>query len=273
MDIRSIAVNVDLDPAHPDVLECGIGLARRFGAKLIGVAADEPTIGMVGVDGGVAAIEIFEAARTEIESRLREAEARFRAGVPSDITSEWRGFLADPTRSLIDAARAADLVVTGRSESATYSGTRWIDIGGLVLSAGRPVIVVGDGIKAVKADRIIIAWKDTREARRAVSDALPFLASATDVLAITISEGEAETEKAALADLIDWLKRHGVTARSDLIDNPEGFIDVLESQARVSGADMIVAGGYGHSRMREWLFGGMTRNLLEANTLSRFLSN
>ncbi|MEQ1902443.1 MAG: universal stress protein, partial [Devosia sp.] len=249
------------------------GIRRRPRVLHLGVAADEPTIGMVGVDGGVAAVEIFDAARKEIEARLREAQTRFRATVPADIASEWRGFLADPTRSLVDAARAADLVVTGRSESATFSGTRWIDIGGLVLSAGRPVILVGDGIKAVKAERIIIAWKDTREARRAVSDALPFLASATDVLAITISEGEAETETAALADLVDWLKRHGVTARSELIDNPEGFIDVLESQARASGADMIVAGGYGHSRMREWLFGGMTRNLLEANTLSRFLSN
>lgn len=273
MDICSIVVNVDLDAANTAALDCAIGLARKFGARLIGVGADEPSVGMIGIDGGAASVEFFQMARTEIEKRLKEAEARFAASVPKDMPSEWRAFIASPTRALLSSARSADLIVTARAESQTFIGTRKVDIGELVLAAGRPVLTLSDGGAALDTDRIIIGWKDTREARRAVTDALPFLQGASDVLALTISEGDPDSERESLADLVDWLGRHKIKARSELIENPQGFVDVLESTARANKANLVVSGGYGHSRMREWLFGGMTRNLFEANTLNRLFSN
>ena len=74
-------------------------------------------------------------------------------------------------------------------------------------------------------------------------------------------------------DLIAWLAKHGVAATGNVIANPEGFVDVLESTAIAGRVDLVVAGGYGHSRMREWLFGGMTRNLLKSSLLNRLFSN
>ena len=138
---------------------------------------------------------------------------------------------------------------------------------------GRPIIAVGEAVTEFADRKIVVAWKDTREARRAVADALPFLQRAQDVIAITVSEGDRSAEKGSLDDLLAWLDRHDVKARAELLENQEGFVDVLESTARAYQADLVVSGGYGHSRMREWLFGGITRNLLEANTLNRLFSN
>jgi nucleotide-binding universal stress UspA family protein len=135
------------------------------------------------------------------------------------------------------------------------------------------LIALATGAAKVSSDKTMIGWKNTREARRAVADALPFLKQAKEVHAITISEGDADTERQSLADLVAWLSAHGVKADSELIENQDGFIDVLESTARARQADLLVTGGYGHSRMREWLFGGMTRDLLEATDVTRFFSN
>ena len=170
-------------------------------------------------------------------------------------------------------ARIADLIVTGATTSPTLRQRRVANLGELVLGAGRPIIAVGETVTEFADRKIVVAWKDTREARRAVADALPFLQRAQDVIAITVSEGDRSAEKGSLDDLLAWLDRHDVKARAELLENQEGFVDVLESTARAYQADLVVSGGYGHSRMREWLFGGITRNLLEANTLNRLFSN
>jgi nucleotide-binding universal stress UspA family protein len=273
MDIRSILVSVDINPAASKALPAAIGLARRFNAQLIGVAADEPSIAIVGLDGGAAAADFYATERIEVEARLRTAEAAFRTAVPAEVKCDWRAFVTTPTRALIDSAHVADLIVTGNSAGSIFNAEHRIDVGGLVLSAGRPVLNVADGVREITTDKVVIGWKNVREARRAVSDALPLLRGAKDIVAITLSEGAEEAERAGLDDLLAWLRRHGVAARSELVKNSEGFVDVLESTARAYEADLVVAGGYGHSRMREWLFGGMTRDLLQASTLNRLLSN
>ena len=136
-----------------------------------------------------------------------------------------------------------------------------------------PVIDVAKGQTKLSADKIVIGWKDTREARRAVADALPLLQRAKEIAALTISEGDNAYEKASLDDLVAWLAGHGVSATAELVENKENYEDVLETNASFRQADLLVTGGYGHSRMREWLFGGVTRNLLKSDTLTRFFSN
>ena len=273
MDIRSILVNVDLNPSDSMALTYASGLAAAFDAELIGIAADEPSLTFVGVDGVPAAVDFYAVERTEIERRLQSAEERFHAALVPGTRSQWHAFVAGTVRSLIDEARLADVVVTGARTASTFGNPHHVDLGQLVLGAGRPVIAVADAMPAYACDKVVIAWKDTREARRAVADALPLLKRASDVVAITISEGDTGSEQAKLNDLLSWLARHGVKARSELMTSSDGFVDVLESAARAAEADLVVAGGYGHSRMREWLFGGMTRNLIEATSLNRLLSN
>jgi len=273
MDIRSILVNVDLDAANSTALDYAIDLSAKFGADLIGVAAEEPNFAYLGVDAGATALDVYSLERTDIEKRLDAAESAFKAKVPAGMVAHWHAYVSNSVRALIEQATAADLIVTAAKASSTFGGQQVVDLGELVLASGRPVIDVAAAAGKAKFDTIVIGWKNTREARRAVADALPLLKLGKAVTAITVSEGDREDEYRRLEELVAWLGRHGVTAKSELLPNEDGFIDVLESTARAMKADLVVAGGYGHSRMREWLFGGITRNLLAANTLNRLFSN
>ena len=110
----------------------------------------------------------------------------------------------------------------------------------------------------------IIAWKDTREARRAVSDALPLLHQVEQVIvAEIVQEQSAQTaSKARLDDVAEWLVRRGIAAASVATKELIGVTGQIEIMAQDEGADVIVAGAYGHTRLTEWVFGGVTRDLL-----------
>jgi nucleotide-binding universal stress UspA family protein len=272
MDIRTIAVAVDLETSASTALEAAIDLARQFNATLIGVGADEPSVVGVGMDGGVAALDFYRTELDEIQARFKAAEPKF-LELAGKTRAEWRTFVASPERAMISTALSADLLVAPATVSAVFGSPRRFNAGDVILAAGRPLIVLSGSAAKISSDKTIIGWKDTREARRAVADALPLLKKAKDVLAVTISEGEPELERQSLESLLAWLRNHDVTANSELVTDQDGFIDVLESIARARRADLLVSGGYGHSRMREWLFGGMTRDLLEATDVTRFFSN
>ena len=274
MEIRTILVSVDIDSFSPELLQCAGNLAKRFDAALIGLAAAEPSAALVGVEGLGATVGWYQKEREDIEARLRTLEGQFRSLAPADLKVDWRAHVAAPNRSLASTASCADLILAGsRHHRPDGNYQRSLDLGELVLSAGRPVLVVGAGVAEVKADKVVIGWKDTREARRAVSDALPFLKAAGDVFIATIDEGDLGAEKANLEDVLAWLERHDVKARGDVYPDKGGPANSLEGIAKSIEADLVVTGGYGHSRLREWLFGGMTRDLLAAQTINRFMSN
>ena len=273
MEIRSIVVNVDSGTSESAGLRYAIDLADKFGAELIGIAADQPMAMYAAMDGGAAAVDAYAMELAQVETQLKRAEDAFQAMVPASIPHRWRSYVANPTQSLIENARLADLIVTAPRTESTFAVHNLTNLGELVLASGRPVIDVADGVTAAMLKTICIGWKDTREARRAVSDALPFLRLAQDVVVLTVTEGDYSGERTSLDDLLGWLKGHGVTARAEIIANPDGFVDALETNAMSRDADLLVIGGYGHSRMREWLFGGVTRSVLSANTLNRFVSN
>ena len=273
MEIRSILVNVDIGSPESASLRYAIDLASKTGASLIGLAADQPNVAYAGWGGEAAALDVYSLERAEIETQLGQAESAFQTVVPKAIERQWRGYVTDRTRALIETARIADLIVTASNTTNVFQQQHVTDLGSLVLSTGRPVIDVASGATSAKFEKIVIGWKDTREARRAVTDALPFLKMAREVTALTITEGDSVEERASLGDLLAWLKGHDVTARSDVIGNPGNYQDVLESHALSLNADLLVIGGYGHSRMREWLLGGVTRSVLGASSLNRLLSN
>lgn len=273
MEIRSILVNVDLDTANSTSLRYAADLAQKFEAELIGVAADQPMVAFASAEGAATASDFYLMERTEIETQLERAEEAFHSIVPTGIKTQWHAYVTNPVVAVLDTALAADLIVTGSRTTTTFRQTAEVDLGAIVLAAGRPVLDVGTYVAKARLDKIMIAWKDTREARRAVADSLPFLRQAEDVTAITVSEGSFREERKSMDDLVAWLAKHGVTARGDVINNPDKATDMIESNAIAQGIDLVVSGGYGHSRMREWLFGGMTRNLLAANRLNRLLSN
>lgn len=136
---------------------------------------------------------------------------------------------------------------------------------------GRPVLVVPPGIDHLDAKRVAVGWKNTREARRAVRDALPFLKRASQVVVVSIDDGDGAADP---KDIIGFLQAHDVYATALCRDAygaaaSEALIDAASEQA----ADLVVTGAYGHGRLREWAFGGVTRDLLAGSPLCCLMSH
>jgi nucleotide-binding universal stress UspA family protein len=154
-------------------------------------------------------------------------------------------------------------VVGASRDHAIAPAVHALDPAELVLAAGRPMLLVPPEAKDLVGARALVAWKDRREARRAVADALPLLQRAERVLVVEAGEASArERQSSGSADVAAWLCRHGVTARGIVTDDTAGVAVQLDRIAEEEGADLIVAGAYGHGRFREWALGGVTRDLL-----------
>lgn len=236
-------------------------LARAMNAHLIGLGAEtiEP-VAMVDPMAGPAA-DWIGLLQEQVEAELVEAREAFsRDAAVAD--AEWRAVQDYPTRAMAKAARAADLLIV--SPQSHSSSVRSVDPAELVVQAGRPVLVVPDGAHHFHGKTVVIAWKDTREARRAVADALPFLRRADEVVIQTICSPDADIDAEQSAkDVAAALHRQGVLARTTVIHGrDQDAHELLRSAVELNSADLIVAGGYGHSRAREWVFGGVTRALL-----------
>ncbi len=253
MDIRSILVSLEPGVA-PTTLSAAVDMARRFRATLTGFAAAEPSAILL---DGPAGIDQYAAARAEIEEALTLAEADFEARVPHDLVRDFVSAIEGPTLGLRRETLASDLLIVQAYAGFQDSGRR-PDIGELVLTTGRPVLVLGPAGSSVNGNNIVIAWKDSREARRAVVDAIPFLRGADQVLVATVDEGNYTSERSGIERIVAWLHMHGLTARGEVLPMGQSLSNTIHNAAAAIGADLIVAGGYGHSRFREWLLGGMT---------------
>jgi nucleotide-binding universal stress UspA family protein len=150
-----------------------------------------------------------------------------------------------------------------------------VEPGAVLLRAGRPVLVVPDGAAPLQLHRVVVACKDTRECRRAVRDALPFLQQAGEVLVIGLGEEASKPQdKTNLADIARYLGRHRVTVADEIWRRARGPVTTeLFELVRAEKADLIVAGGYGHSRLGEWIFGGVTHELLGSSPVCCMLSH
>lgn len=263
-DYRTLLVHVSPGLISSHRVELAAGLARRFQARLIGLGAEscEPVVTADPYAGQLVA-EVYTQMMQQVEADLQAAEAAFRRdGAGGDI--EWRVEKATPAIAMTRAARAADLIITTASEASGHNLYTALDPIEIVLSSGRPVLVAPDGDGHLAAEKILVAWKDTREARRAVADALPFLtrAQAVQVHAVCGS-ADAEFAQQSADDVAAALRRHGVPASAALSVGPDDRVAAtLNAAADAFGADLIVSGAYGHSRMMEWALGGVTRDLI-----------
>ena len=197
---------------------------------------------------------------------MKAAEAEFRSALQTRaVTLEWRSTVMFTLLSdyLAREARSADLVITGIASGDMFDSARSVNTGDLVMRAGRPVLVVPAAAGKVRLDRVVVGWKDTRESRRAVSDALPLLKGASHVAVVEIAvEAELAAARTQIEDVAGWLNRHGIKAECLTSPSTGDDATALYAVAQDQGADLIVAGAYGHSRLREWALGGVTRDLL-----------
>ena len=221
--------------------------------------------------------ETIAAEREILEADLEAAAEKFRrCAEEKKIKSEWRSNLEFPADMLCRQARAGDLIIIGRGEVEKSTGPqRVIDPGDVLMQAGRPVLIVPPGVADLALDHVVVAWKDTRESRRAVADALPFLAAARAVSILELcGEDEVDRAEKAVKDIVDYFAHHGISAKSEVqVLNQSNPATKIIAFAKQQGADLIVAGAYGHARLREWVFGGVTYELIKNNPVCCLLSH
>jgi nucleotide-binding universal stress UspA family protein len=262
-DWRTLLVHVQPEIEAQPRLEVAADLARKLDATLIGVAAEMippyASSDPYGFMGG----EFLTAMQEAVQANLTRAHETFRELADGE-RAEWLAVEEMPSEAVARLARGADLIVAGGSPLSQHDGYRWCDPAELVLKSGRPVLVAPPSGGKLEAEAIVVAWKETRESRRALADALPILECADEVVVVEVcGKGEAADAEPRHAALARYLARHGVSARSRILTaHADEATDRLQAEAKAAGADLIVAGAYGHTRMGEWVFGGVTADLL-----------
>jgi nucleotide-binding universal stress UspA family protein len=239
-------------------------IAAKFDATLIGVSAlaVKPSF----VAEGVIIEEMTADDLGKMRADLAQKAKWFQevVGFPKERV-EWRWDLEIPVDFLASEARSADLVVVKNRRRQRDDRYRLLDPAEAVLRMGRPAILVPEHVHDLRADRIVVGWQDAREARLAVRDALPLLRKATQVtIAEICTSTEQETARDRVRDVVKYLGRHGVKCEMDFrVHLVESAAFPLMRLAKDLEADLIVTGAYGHSRLGEWFFGGVTRSLLD----------
>jgi nucleotide-binding universal stress UspA family protein len=277
MTYSSLMTHVQSEPETAPRLACAIDLAKRFGAQLIGVGAE--MIPPLAFDSGYSSVdaEWVIAMRKSIEDQLADARKTFQretADLPAG-DAVWLSGIESPTPAIAAASRAADLIVLGGAPRRHGSPYRDCEPAELAMQAGRPVLVVRASEPKLIARKVVLAWKDTREARRALSDALPFFEGADGVLVLEVCDQDGlEDAKIRTDDVVAALRRRGAKAEAKVVLHARATASqhVLD-EARAFGADLVVLGCYGHSRFGEWAFGGVTRDLLDHDEVHLLLSH
>ena len=210
----TLMVHLELGRSNASLLQIAGDLAERFNAGVIGIAACQPM--PVVYDAGYVSGEYIEQDRAELERGINEAEAEFRGSLQPRVgTLEWRSavMFTSLANYLAIEARSADLVITGVASGNLFDASRAMNTGALVMQVGRPVFIVPTAADKLKLDRVVVGWKDTRETRRAAFDALPLLKRAAHVSVVEIAAAEElAAARTRLADVVGWLKRHGVAS-------------------------------------------------------------
>jgi len=274
MALKDILVHVDDGRSNPSRIGVAVHLATVHGAHLTGVYRTPELNADPYLDPSLR-LERIDALQTKLAERSAAAEKAFLdAAGRGGVQAEWRSAPSHFASELVAGALYADLIVSGQADPGGADG-RMAEL--FMMGSGRPTLVVPYAGRHERIGRrILIAWNETREATRAVHDALPLLERAEQVHVLTI-EHEGERAAAATASstaLCHHLARHSVKAESHHVVNPALEVgDTLVSRATELEADMIVMGAYGHSRLREVVLGGATRDVLRQMTVPVLMSH
>ena len=249
------------------VLDFAGALAKEHGARLIG-AFVQPEPPLSTAEAFARGKGIQQVAEVH-QSKLEDAEAGYRAEFDkaarrNGLQSEWRS-LSHFSDQVAVNAYYADLVVIARPESATPQGGPSGLAESLVLSSGRPILLFPRDSKVSQIRRIVVAWNTTREAVRAAADAVPLLAraEAVEVLVIDHERHKGSHGPEPGADIARHLARRGAKVEVRRVSSEGKDVGhLMLSQADAFRADLLVMGAYGHSQVREWVFGSVTRTVL-----------
>ncbi|WP_270939103.1 universal stress protein [Falsiroseomonas oryzae] len=274
MAIKDILVHLDTTPASAARLDLAAGLAQRHAAHLAGLYVVDVALPVMAggeMGGGAFIAEMIESMRQAALEEGTKIEATFRARLARDgLAGEWRQVEGTTAGQVALHGRYADLVVLGQPDAGGESPAG-AAVEAALFETGRPVLVVPHaGVPALPGRRVLVGWNASREASRALHDALPLLAGAESVTVLTINADPGSTEHGQEpgADIARHLARHDLPVTVRRITGADiSAGDLLLNEAADLGSDLLVMGGYGHSRLREFVLGGATRTLLGQMTV------
>lgn len=270
MAYKTILVHLNDPRRAGPVIDAARLVGEQNEAHLIGVYA-VPTIN-IGAPTRIGA-GVIEVLRHRFHEEAEGIRVKFEEAMRGRaITTEWRMIemrsgLRDCGGLVADQARAVDLVIASQADE-TWDDSRMLDFPDrLALESGRPTLIIPNaGRFPTLGSRVVVAWNGSREAVRAVFDALPLLVAAKSVTLLTITKGRIQTDdldSVPAADIAHALARHGV--KCELQRSVAAGLEIEEellSRAADASADLIVMGCYGHSRLRELVMGGASRGIL-----------
>jgi nucleotide-binding universal stress UspA family protein len=260
MRIETLMVHIDTSPEAEARLALAASMTRMLGARLIGVAAAQTVTG-----GTVDRSNALLAEAAEVEHLLSVAGERFAQTAANLDDAHWRADFADPATYLALHARLADVVIVGPRPQRTGLTPLSIDPEEALIECGRPVLFAPLGAQSWGGERVVVAWKDCKEARRAVYEAVPLLKRAQAVSVVAFNEDESPD---GLDDVVAWLESHEVAAESHAGHARFGSVgDEILAFAEGFNADAIVAGSFSHSHGHERVFGGVTVDLLRRSPI------
>lgn len=268
MTQASLMVRLTAGASNASLLRFAVDAASRLKAeRVIGISARQPIQIYAGPDGFVPA-ELIEGDFEQIDKELRAAEKAFHAAMDGKVKKvEWRsttvtfGTIAD---YVAQQMRAADLLITEATNGGSlFDDGRRVNLADLVLRVGKPVLVVGSTVDKLDLRSVILCWKDTREARRAAEDALPILKLADRVSVVEVAaKDDLDEARTRTEDITGWLASHGIKASARAVGSGGEDAAEIETIANQLDAGLVVGGAYGHTRVREWVLGGVTKDLL-----------
>ena len=275
MSYKSLMVNVKFGQSNDALLEAAKHIASRTAMSIIGIMAEQQTQMVYG--RGYATLDFFDREQAHLEELIAAEEITFNTAFKDNVIPiKWRSVVSmEPASDFIVAqARSVDLIITGIAQSDFYEGPNTAHAGAIVMQAGRPVLAVPVNNTEFKLDNLLVGWKDTREARRAIVDALHLLKMATKVTVLEIVEKDKEAAaNKRLHEIVNWLESHDVNAIPLVsIANDADAIQFIDIANQLN-PDVVVIGAYGHSRFREWVLGGVTNELLQGAQFCLLLSH
>jgi nucleotide-binding universal stress UspA family protein len=275
--IKDIIVNLSVGEGANAAADYAVSLAAVFDAHLAGIAfLYDPIVPVSGA--GYIPADVIEAQERDNAAAAKAAIDRFvaagkRAGVAAEPLT-LSGSFAGVGDQFGRIARRFDLSIVGQAEPGT-SAVEEIIAESALFESGRPVIVVPYIQKApLKLDRVMLCWDGSRAAARAIADAMPLLERAGRVEIVIVANERGKKDEIEGADMGAHLARHGlnVEVKRTVLGDID-VADVILSHAADAGSDFIVMGGYGHSRLREFVLGGVTRTIFRSMTAPVLMSH
>jgi nucleotide-binding universal stress UspA family protein len=275
--IKDVVVNLAGGQTDDVAADYAISMGKAYGAHVVGVAfVYEPVI-PGSLLGGIPT-DLIEAQREENAKAAKAAVAHFEAAAAgASVSAETRlldASIAGAADLFGRIARRFDVAVVGQARH-EQGATEELLIEGALFGSGRPVIIVPQSPRPpVALDGIMVCWDGSRPAARAIGDAIPFLTRAKSIEIVVVTGEHDKSGEITGTNMKRHLARHGINVEIKRVaaDNVDVQSAIL-AHAHDSGADFIVMGAYGHSRLREFILGGVTRSILKSMPVPVLMSH